>query len=101
MNRKYLTERSPRKNCLPERETSYSQSPFSGLMCYQGLRKFLAESGLSMDVRGTVMDSCPGPRASLEAPSRAAIVLAIAALCGFRDVKNGASATVAANEVFQ
>jgi hypothetical protein len=53
-------------------------------MCYQGVHKIAAERGLSLDIRGSVMDSCPGPRPKVTLPRVMALTL-VNWFCSMRD----------------
>ena len=41
---------------------------FAGLMVYQAVNKVCKEDGVRLDVRGHIMDSCPGPRPKATLP---------------------------------
>jgi len=56
----------------------------TGVLCYQGLSVALAERGVSLDLRGVVWDSCPGPYPEVTIPNLAAL-LAIKWVCDRRD----------------
>ena len=63
-----------------------------GLMCYQGLHKTLSEKGIQLNVKGTVMDSCPGPRPHMSLARVAALVF-VNWTCSLRDGQSLLGAT--------
>ena len=56
----------------------------TGLMVYQGIDKVAREEGVKLDVRGHVMDSCPGPRPEITV-GRCIAVPAVNYICSRRD----------------
>ncbi len=58
----------------------------SGIMAHQGMRAVMRSDGVSLDTRGTIMDSCPGPIPEATIP-RITILLAVQWICALRDQK--------------
>ncbi len=56
----------------------------TGLMVYQGLRHVAREDGKAMDVRASIMDSCPGPRPEMNL-GRVTAMCIVNYICSRRD----------------
>ena len=55
-----------------------------GVMVNQGLHIVLEEEEKSLDIRGCILDSCPGQRPQLTIPKLIALLI-VNWVCGFRD----------------
>ena len=53
-------------------------------MAYQGIQKASQEDGIPLDIRGHVMDSCPGPRPKATLP-RTIVLGFVNWACAIRD----------------
>ena len=56
----------------------------AGVMVRQGLDVVLKSEGKSLDIRGCILDSCPGQRPKLTVPKLMALLI-VNWVCGFRD----------------
>lgn len=60
----------------------------TGVMCYQGLDIAMRKTGISMNIKGVVWDSCPGPYPEVTL-IRYAVFIVVFLLCCLRDWTNG------------
>ena len=72
------------KEGLTQRPVFFHNLSDTGLMVYQGIDKVCTEAKRNLDIRGNIMDSCPGPRPKVSLPRYAALAL-VNYLCSRRD----------------
>lgn len=67
-------------------------------MAYQGIDKAVRDdASMALDVRGNIMDSCPGPKPKMSLP-RVAVLTTVHYVCGRRD---GLSRSEAARDCYR
>ena len=81
------------KEGLSKRPVFFHNLSDTGIMVYQGINKVCTESKKSLNIRGNILDSCPGPRPKASLPRYAALVL-INYVCSRRDGRSRSEAVM-------
>ena len=72
------------KEGLAKRPVFFHNLSDTGLMAYQGVDKVCREARRNLDIKGSILDSCPGPRPKASLPRYAAL-MAVNYFCSRRD----------------
>ena len=72
------------KEGLAKRPIFFHNLSDTGLMVYQGVDKVCRETKRNLDIRGSILDSCPGPKPNVSLPRYVAL-FAVNYFCSRRD----------------